>query len=197
MFVNIIERQRRGGEALLNNQVNEDIMLSLLEENDTQTLFNLVTVNKVFLGNWLNFPSVTNKLEDSKYFIQRSLFRFVNREGFWVGIWYKGNLAGSAGFLYFDWKVKKTEIGYWLGEAYTGKGIMTSVCAAMADYAFNELELNKIEIKTAVKNSRSAAIPKKLRFKHEGTIRADEVIGDILHDREVYGMLRGEWESRD
>lgn len=172
-------------------------MLSLLEENDAQTLFNLVSSNKAFLSNWLSFPSVTNKPEDSKSFIQRSLFRFVNREGFWVGIWYKGILAGSVGFLYFDWKVKKTEIGYWLGEDYTGKGIMTSVCTAMVNYAFNELKLNKIEIKTAVENSKSAAVPKRLRFKHEGTIRADEVIGDILHDREVYGMLREEWGRKD
>ncbi|MFD1414161.1 GNAT family N-acetyltransferase [Oceanobacillus jeddahense] len=180
---------------MLYNQVNPNIMLSLLEENDAEILFDLVTANKAFLSNWLRFPSVTNHVEDSKSFIKKSLFRFVNKEGFWVGIWYKEKLAGCIGFLYFDWNVKKTEIGYWLGEAYTNKGIMTDTCAAMVDYAFHELEINKVEIKTAVKNIKSAAVPKKLGFKHEGTIRADERIRDTFHDREVYGMLREEWRN--
>ncbi|GIO21645.1 GNAT family N-acetyltransferase [Oceanobacillus sp. J11TS1] len=178
---------------MLYNWVNQDIMLSLLEENHAQTLFDLVKENKAYLSNWLSFPSITNNVEDSKSFIQKSLFRFVNKEGFWVGIWYKDTLVGSIGFLYFDWKVKKTEIGYWLGEAYTNKGIMTNACAAMVSYAFEELELNKVEIKTAVKNMKSAAIPKRLGFQHEGTIRADEVIRDSFHDREVYGLLKTEW----
>lgn len=187
-------KEKEEGEQLLYNQVNQDIMLSLLEENDAESLFNLVTANKDFLSNWLSFPSVTNQVEDSKSFIKRSLFRFVNKEGFWAGIWYKEKLVGSIGFLYFDWKVKKTEIGYWLGESYTNKGIMTRTCAAMVNYAFHELELNKVEIKTAVNNKKSAVVPERLGFKHEGTIRADEVIGGTIHDRNVYGILRAEWD---
>ncbi|WP_152654882.1 GNAT family N-acetyltransferase [Oceanobacillus sp. CFH 90083] len=180
---------------MLNYQVNQDIILSLLEENDAQSLFGLVTANKDFLSQWLSFPAITNQVEDSQAFIKRSLFRFVNKEGFWVGIWYQGSLAGSIGFLYFDWKVKKTEIGYWLAETYTNKGIITHACTAMVNYAFNELELNKVEIKAAAKNIRSAAVPKRLGFQYEGTIRADEVIRGTFHDREVYGMLRDEWNG--
>lgn len=175
------------------HQVNQDIVLSLFEENHAQKLFNAVAANKEYLSKWMSFPDAIKNIEDTKTFIQKSLFQFVNREGFWTGIWYKENLVGSIGFLYFDWKVMKTEIGYWLEEAYTNKGIMTSACRAMTEYAFADLKLNKVEIKTAADNIKSAAIPKRLGFKQEGTIRADEIIRDTFHDRVVYGMLRSEW----
>ncbi len=89
----------------------------------------------------------------------------------------------------------KAEIGYWLDAAMTGKGIMTRSCKALISYAFDELRLNRICIKTAVANKKSAAIPLSLHFLPEGTERAGELLNNKFKDLLVYSILKHEWKG--
>jgi len=73
---------------------------------------------------------------------------------------------------------------------------MTKVCEALTEYAFRELELNKVDIRAAEKNLRSRRIPERLNFKQEGTIRSAEWINDHYVDHVVYGMLKNEWKGK-
>ncbi len=49
-----------------------------------------------------------------------------------------------------NWSNKTAYIGYWLGEEYQGNGIMTKVAKVLANYTYNHLNLNKVEIRVAV-----------------------------------------------
>jgi hypothetical protein len=77
-------------------------------------------------------------------------------------------LVGDIGYHPIDWADRKAEIGYWLGESFQGKGLMTEACKTLITYAFAELGLNKVEIHCAAENIRSCAIPKRLGFTQEG-----------------------------
>ena len=48
-----------------------------------------------------------------------------------LGIWYKGAIAGQIGYGNLDWNDRRTEIGYWLGASFQGKGLVTKSCRAM------------------------------------------------------------------
>ncbi|AXN38664.1 hypothetical protein CN689_21445 [Peribacillus butanolivorans] len=52
-------------------------------------------------------------------------------------------------------------MGYWLGQQYQGNGIMTRVAKALIDYAINELNISKVEIRAAVENKNSRGIPER------------------------------------
>lgn len=75
-----------------------------------------------------------------------------------------------------------------------GKGIIRNVVHAMIQYAFNNLELNKVEIRVAVNNQKSRAIPEKLGFVKEGHSRRAEWLYDHYMDHVIYGMLYEEWQ---
>ena len=60
----------------------------------------------------------------------------------------------------------------------------------MISYAFEELLLNRIEIKCANKNDKSKAIPIKLGFKKEGIIRDAEWLYDHFVDHIVYCIIK-------
>jgi ribosomal-protein-serine acetyltransferase len=94
-----------------------------------------------------------------------------------------------------DWAERKVEIGYWLGESFQGKGLMTKACKTLITYAFAELGLNKVEIHCATENIRSCAIPKRLGFTQEGILRDAEWLYDHFVNLVVYGMLAREWQS--
>ncbi|MNJ40026.1 putative ribosomal N-acetyltransferase YdaF [compost metagenome] len=71
---------------------------------------------------------------------------------------------------------------------------MTSSCKAVINYVFHELSLNRVEIRAAVQNSKSRAIPERLNFCNEGIIRQAEWLYDHYVDYVVYGMLKEDWK---
>ena len=92
-------------------------------------------------------------------------------------------------------EARRTEIGYWLAEPQQGRGIMTRACRRFIDYLFDDVKLNRVEIRCATENDRSRAIPKRLGFKEEGVLRQVQMIHDRLVDHAVYGMLADEWRG--
>lgn len=58
------------------------------------------------------------------------------------------------------------------------------------------MHLHKVEIRVAVGNEKSSAIPERLGFIKEGTLRAAEWLYDHYVDHVVYGMLLTEWQQQ-
>nr|WP_304220259.1 GNAT family protein [Fredinandcohnia onubensis] len=173
--------------------IDTNTYLSILEPRHADELFNLIDSSRESIGKWLAFPAYTNEVRDTKLFIDKSLNRFASNNGYWAGIWHKGRIAGSIGYLYLDWSNYKTEIGYWLGKDFEGLGLATKACNILIEHAFTDLKLNKVEINVATGNIRSKAIPERLGFKNEGTIRNYELLNGEYLDRNIYGLLKDEW----
>jgi ribosomal-protein-serine acetyltransferase len=88
---------------------------------------------------------------------------------------------------------RKTEIGYWLSEKFQGQGLVTKSVSELCHFAFQKLDMNRVQIKCAVGNTPSANIPKRLNFTFEGIERQGELlIGNIFTDLEIYSKLKGE-----
>jgi ribosomal-protein-serine acetyltransferase len=171
----------------------EDAELRLLEARHAEPLFALVEQNRAHLRRWLPWVEGNQSVADSHTFIRNALQQFANNNGLQAGIWQRDALAGVIGHNYIDWSNGKTELGYWLSAAYQGHGLMTRACRALTDYSFNELHLNRVEIHCAVGNVRSRAIPERLGFTQEGTLRQAGWLYDHYVDLVVYGMLAAEW----
>jgi ribosomal-protein-serine acetyltransferase len=112
-----------------------------------------------------------------------------------VTIFSGGLIAGVAGFNSLDRTTGIGYIGYWLGEEFTGKGIMTRVVRDLVEVGATYYSLQKIDIRCATGNSRSRAIPERLGFSHEGTLRRAERVYDQWLDHEVYALLIQESEQ--
>lgn len=173
--------------------IDSESHLSILEPRHAKELYQLINSSRESIGEWLTFPEQTNRVEDSEMFIRKSLERLSKNNGYWAGIWHHGEIAGSIGFLYIDWDARRTEIGYWLGNSFKGKGLAKKAVQQFIDHSFHDLNLRKVEINVASKNAKSRIIPEKLGFTQEGTIRSYEYLHGEYHDRIVYGLLKEEW----
>jgi ribosomal-protein-serine acetyltransferase len=176
-------------------QVNEDIYLTLIEHRHAEEFFQLMVKNRDYIGEWLSFVYKVNKVEDTIQFIESTLKKFSQNNGLNTCIWYKGEIAGTIGLHFIDWNNKKTEIGYWLGKEFSGKGIMTESCRALLHYVFDELKLNRVEIRAIKENTKSRAIPEKLGFKEEGILRQSAYNHGHPVNSIVYGIIRDEWKG--
>jgi len=81
------------------------------------------------------------------------------------------------------------ELGYWLGEAHWGCGIMTEAVTLAADFSFGTLRANRIEARAYGWASGSQRVLEKCGFTLEGRLRR-RMIKDGEHtDQLVYGLL--------
>lgn len=176
-------------------KIDDKTELRLLELRHTEELFILTDRNRHHLREWLPWVDSSLYPESTERFIKSALEQFARNYGFQGGLWFQGRLAGVIGYHQIDWVNRRTSIGYWLGAEFQGKGLMTKACAALIDYAFGQLKLNRIEIRCATGNKKSRAIPERLGFTQEGIIRQAEWLYDHFVDHAVYGMLASEWRN--
>lgn len=169
------------------------IELRLLEERHAPALFARVEREREYLRQWMPWVDVTRTEEDILAFIRRMLDTFSSNQGFSAGIWVDGTIAGVITLHKIDWVNRKGEIGYWLGQEFQGRGIMTDATRAVTDHALVELQLNRVEILCATTNDKSRAIPKRLGFTLEGVLREAYLLNEQHHDLELYSMLRREY----
>lgn len=81
------------------------------------------------------------------------------------------------------------EIGYWVRADCTGKGIATEFSAALTRVAFEVDKVARVEIHVVVGNGASAAVPRKLSYIHEATLRRPHPGGGALYDTMVWTMF--------
>lgn len=92
--------------------------------------------------------------------------------------------------------IKSRELGYSLSEDHWGEGIMTEAARRIITYAFEEMDLDVLMIRTSDTNKRSQRVIEKCGFVYEGTLRkAFRVYDGTMRENRVYSMLREEYEE--
>ncbi|MBC8755770.1 GNAT family N-acetyltransferase [Kordia sp. YSTF-M3] len=174
-------------------KIDDTIELKSLAQSDALAIFNTIDSQRIYLGKWLPFVALTKELADTENFINSVLNTPKEKLEFVFTIRKHDEFVGLIGLKNTDTLNKKTEIGYWLSEKSQGQGIITKSVAKLCDFIFNELHLNRIEIKCAIGNEPSIGIPKRLGCTFEGIERQGEWIkDDLYHDLEVYSKLKSD-----
>jgi ribosomal-protein-serine acetyltransferase len=171
-------------------KVNDRILLKEIGLDDIEVIFSTIDTDRKFLEEWL--PFVEHTLDIS--YTRRFVVAYLNSDRIdaTFAIYYNNNFAGIIGLKDTDFDNKKTEIGYWLSESFQHKGIMTLSGNAVINYIFDEMHLNRIQLKAATGNVKSQAVAKRLGFLQEGIERESELHTRGFVDLIVYGLLKAE-----
>jgi ribosomal-protein-serine acetyltransferase len=169
--------------------------LGLLELRHAPLLWALVERNRARLELWLPWVPKTQGVADVEGFLRQAAQQYVDGNGFHAGIFLDDELVGMIGLHPIDWQIRKVELGYWLDAAAEGRGLIADAVTFLTGYCFTEYQLERVEIRCADPNLRSAAVPERLGFRHEATLRGAELIGTRRLDLRIYGILRPDWPS--
>lgn len=170
--------------------------LRILELRHANEFLEFVTENRSHLAEWLVWANQITTPETAQNFINRGIRRFAEDGLPWVGIWLHGRMAGGILFFPMERRIRATDIGYWLGQGATGRGLMTRSIRAMLDFLFDDLQLNRVGLKAEVNNRPSRAVAERLGFTFEGIQRQGWINGDKFVDMAMYSMLAAEWQNR-
>jgi [ribosomal protein S5]-alanine N-acetyltransferase len=106
-----------------------------------------------------------------------------------------GKAIGTCLLFRFEEASGRAELGYVLGRAHWGQGLMQEALTALLDAAFGSMGLRRIEAEIDVRNRPSAALVRRLGFTQEGVLRERWIgKGGTASDFELYGLLRKEWQ---
>ncbi len=169
--------------------VSPAIRLRVPAAADAAALFAAVDANRDRLRRWLPWLDQNRSLDQSRAFIEScTKARLARQSAAWL-VEYEGRLAGVISINDLRWQNRACEIGYWLAKEFEGKGVMSRCVTALVGLALNGLALHRVEIRVAVENTHSRAIPERLGFTREGTARDSEWLYDHFESLVVYSLL--------
>lgn len=148
---------------------------------------------------WMPWASADQSTEDSEEIIAGMIGDWSTRSDLTLGIFDRatGGFLGGSGLHRIDWDARCFEIGYWIAAEHEGQGYVTEAAGAIAAFAFDELRAERVEIRLDAANARSQAVPERLGFRHEGTLRSNaRAVGGELRDTEIYALIRSDERSR-
>jgi ribosomal-protein-serine acetyltransferase len=190
--VTITDRADAHTWPVFSRRLTDTLLLRAVEDADAEQLHAAIAANREHLARWLAWAG-GQTLADTRAFIGRARLQLEAGEGLQAAILDRGAIIGMVGFPQVSRADRAARIGYWLVEDAQGRGTMTRAVAALVDHAFAGWRLHRVEVRAAVENTRSRAIPRRLGFSEEGVLRQAERIGDRQLDLVVYGMLAAEW----
>ena len=102
-----------------------------------------------------------------------------------------GLAVGDIGLtMQSDLQRRSAEIGYWLGEPYWGRGIMTQAVRAVTDYAFQSFDINRVYAGILEYNVPSARVLEKNGYVCEGRLLQAYVKEGKMYDQLIYATVR-------
>ena len=84
-------------------------------------------------------------------------------------------------------------LGYWIGEPFARQGFMSEAVSVLLPFAFNTLNLHRVEAACLTDNLSSVALLQKCGFKQEGLARKYLKINDVWQDHLLFALLEEEF----
>jgi RimJ/RimL family protein N-acetyltransferase len=104
-----------------------------------------------------------------------------------------GLLIGNIGLSDIDWRNRRAVLGIVIGEKeYWGKGYGTEAIMALLRFVFENMNLQRVDLKVFDYNQRAVRCYEKCGFKLEGRLRQAHFHDGEYHDELVMGILRNE-----
>ena len=104
-------------------------------------------------------------------------------------------LVGTGSLFNFQEASRRAEIGYVLAREVWGRGLMHEALSALVGFAFETLNLNRLEADIDPRNAASAKSLARLGFVQEGFLRERWIVGDEVCDTALFGLLRSAWKT--
>lgn len=102
-----------------------------------------------------------------------------------------GEAAGGIGVHpQSDIHCKSAELGYWLGEPFWGRGIMTGAVMQMVEYAFDQFDIVRLYARPFSNNTGSQRVLEKAGFRLEARLQKSIYKHGLLLDELIYSIVR-------
>ena len=154
---------------------------------DTEAFFNYYTKPEVSRYILATIPT---NLAEAKLEIEYCRNLFKTHQGIFWTIARRDNnqMIGAVG-MYINNFHHRAEISYDMDQQYWGRGIMSRVLRLVCRYAFEQMDIHRVEAITLKENEKSIRLLKKNGFRYESTMRNYKYFKGQPRDVEMFSIV--------
>jgi RimJ/RimL family protein N-acetyltransferase len=171
----------------------ERLHLRAPRPGDGAVIYQAIQESLHTLQPWMPWANPAPRPEDSELYARRAAARFILREELNFLILRREDevLAGATSLHSIDWSVPCFEIGYWLRASFEGLGYMTEAVGRLTAFTFEHLGAQRIEIRCDARNTRSAAVARRVGYTLDARLQREARAPDgTMRDTLVFAQLR-------
>jgi RimJ/RimL family protein N-acetyltransferase len=131
--------------------------------------------------------------DDARAFIDDVRRHFVAGSLYQWGIEIDGELAGTCTLAGISREHGRAEVGFAVLRRLRGRRILSRALPRLVEFAFERLQLNRLESDVDPENGPSLRALERLGFRREGRLRERYRYDDEARDAVLLGLLRREW----
>lgn len=169
-----------------------DVSLRLLRRSDENAWRELRLRNVSWLRRWdATLPQPDPEVPSTfQAMVRHNRAEARAGRAFCLGVFYRADLVGQVtlGGISLG-SLRSGYVGYWIDEAVAGRGIIPTAVALVAEYAFRDLRLHRLEVNLRPENAASKRVVEKLGFRIEGTRKNYLHIDGAWRDHLTYVMF--------
>ncbi|MEO6034022.1 MAG: GNAT family N-acetyltransferase [Verrucomicrobiota bacterium] len=145
---------------------------------------------------WMPWCHANYTVEESATWIYSRAAEWERNEhyGFAIADAHSNHFLGGVGINFINGVHKFANLGYWVRSSHAGKGIATTAARLVSRFAFEELDLNRLEIVVALGNTASERVAEKTGATRGGILRGRVCLYDKPHDATIFSLVK--WDSK-
>ena len=171
---------------------NGALLLRAFRLEDAEAICEAVIQSKRELARWLPWCYDKYTIADTIEFLKGrgAAFQKDGEHGFVIIERATDRFVGATGINQLDKTVLRANLGYWLRTSATGRGYAVISTRMVARWAFESLDLERIEIVVAAGNPQSQRVAQRAGATREGIARKRLRVGDAQHDAVIFSLVR-------
>ncbi|QES48089.1 RimJ/RimL family protein N-acetyltransferase [Streptomyces venezuelae] len=171
----------------------DDAQLFPLEVWHAEEFLAHIDRGREFIGVHVPFPDRATDLESARTLLGTNAAKAAADGARLYGIRVDGILRGGVLFPAFDAEQGVCEVGCWLEPAAAGRGLITTACRVLIDWAFHTRGMHRVEWHVSSANAKSIAVAERLGFTREGVLRENFRHRGVRQSTEIWSVLAHEW----
>ena len=161
------------------------------EPGDAEGLWHAVRESVPEVFPWLPWAHAEYSMADAMEWVRsRAQLLAERREFAFAIVAPDGRFLGGCGISRINPIHRLGNLGYWVRTSATGRGVASGAVRQLADFAFRNTELVRLEIVCAVGNRRSQRVAERVGAVREGVLRDHLLLHDQAVDAIVYSLTR-------
>ena len=161
---------------------------------DVDALFGAVSESMAEIMPWMNWCQPGYSRADTAEWVRTCERAWADETEFPFAIFEPGSSLplGTCGINGIDRVNRWANLGYWIRTTATRRGVATRAATLVADFAFTQLELERVEILAATGNTASQGVATRVGATREGVLRRRLRTHDKSQDAVVFSLIRAE-----
>jgi RimJ/RimL family protein N-acetyltransferase len=169
-----------------------DVAIRPFRKKDAAELFQAVRESVEDLSPWMPWCHSEYSITEASEWIEKQIAAFEAGEEFNFAIEDDGRLVGVCGLNGISRENRVANLGYWVRSSQSRRGIATRATQLLADWAFQNTDLNRLEILVAIQNHPSLRVAAKAGAVWEGVLRARLRHRSVMHDAVLFSIVRSD-----